>query len=240
LVHLVRQAEPKSLTRYRAKWTARWSKCLSQGRTIGGWATPAARRALQAPLLALSHGKCAFCEGILNLTSFIEIEHYHAKTVRHELVFDWDNLFPSCGICNRTKGDLDHQGRLLKPDRDDPESFLWLNPDNGELEPSPLLDAEQSQRVLATIAAYGLQRGALCAQRIEMMKFVNRWIARAAGVSASSPECQEEWNYLIRPSTPWKFVIRHTLTLKGLERLAEIDRSAFLGLAAVPSAVPRA
>ncbi len=228
MVRLIRPAEPESLTRNRVKWTSRWTDSLRDGTKIS-WATTTARQALQAPLLACSRGKCAFCEGVLNVTSFIEIEHYQAKTVRPELVFDWQNLFPSCGICNGSKGDFDHQGRLLKPDQDDPELFLWLNPVNGELQPNPTLDAGQARRVTETITAYGLQRGALCAQRIEMMNFVNRWISRAAGELAASPECQEEWNIMTRPSTPWKFVIRHVLTLAGQGRLAEFDRQAFLG-----------
>lgn len=228
MVQLVRQTEPDSLTRNRTSWTTRWTDSLRDGTKID-WATRTAKRALQTPLLAFSRGKCAFCEGMLNLTSFIEIEHYHAKTVRSELVFDWQNLFPACGVCNRSKNDLDHQDRLIKPDRDNPEQLLWLNPGTGELQPHPNADAQQIQRVVETINAYNLQRGALCNARIEMMKFVNRWLSRAAGEFAASAECKEEWNYLIQPTTPWKFVIRHVLTSAGQEQLAGIDRHAYLG-----------
>jgi hypothetical protein len=61
-----------------------------------------------------------------------------------------------------------------------------------------------------------------------MMNFVKRWLIRAAGEVNSSAECREEWNYMIRPSTPWKFVIRHVLSQSGQEQLAEIDRQTFL------------
>jgi len=162
------------------------------------------------------------------LTSYDEIEHYHAKTVKPDLVFDWQNLFPACGLCNRSKGDLDHQGRLLKPDAENTELLLWLHPDSGELQPHPTLDPAESQRVLETVKAYDLQRGALCAERIDMMNFVKRWLIRAAGEVNASPECRDEWNYMIRPSTPWKFVIRHVLSQSGQEQLAEIDRQTFL------------
>ncbi len=227
MIQLVRAAEPEPLTRNRDRWTTRWTTSLSLGKQIP-WATPAAVRALREPLLALSREKCAFCEGVLRLTSHDEIEHYHAKTIRPELVFEWQNLFPACGMCNRSKGDLDHEGRLLKPDIDNPELLLWLHPDSGELEPHPTLDDAQAHRVQETTTAYGLQRGTLCTERINMMKFVKRWLRRAAGEVSASAECQEEWQYLIRPSTPWKFVVRHVLTLAGQTQLAEMDREAFL------------
>jgi hypothetical protein len=162
------------------------------------------------------------------VTSFIEIEHYHAKTVRPESVFDWQNLFPACGICNRRKADLDHQGRLLKPDLDNPELLLWLDPGTGELQPHPTLDAVQQQRVQETIKAYDLQRGPLCSARIAMMTFVNNWLTRVAGAPEISDECRQEWHYMSHPKTPWKFVIRHVLTLAGSAHLAEIDRQSYL------------
>lgn len=227
MIQLVRAAEPEPLTRNRGKWTTRWTTSLSLGKQIP-WATQTAVRVLRDPLLAISRGKCAFCEGVLRLTSHDEIEHYHAKTIRPDLVFEWQNLFPACGICNRSKGDLDHQGRLLKPDVENPELVLWLHPDSGELQPHPALDDAHAQRVRETIAAYNLQRGTLCAERINTMRFVKRWLTRAAGEVSASAECKEEWQYLIRPSTPWKFVIRHVLTLAGETQLAEMDREAFL------------
>lgn len=184
-------------------------------------------RVLTAPLLEFARGKCAFCEGILNVTSFIEIEHYHAKTVRQDLVFHWPNLFPSCGICNRLKGDFDHQDSLLKPDEEDPEPLLWLHPGTGELQPHPSLTPEQAERVTATIDAYDLKRGALCAQRIDMMNFVNRWLDRLNKGLGDSAECRADWHDMTRPEKQWKFVIRHVLTLRGQAQLAEIDREIF-------------
>jgi hypothetical protein len=131
-------------------------------------------------------------------------------------------------MCNRGKSDLDHGGRLVKPDAEDPELLLWLHPDTGALEPHPILDQVRSQRVLETLAAYNLQRGALCAERIRMMTFVHNWLARLGEGLAASKACQKEWRYIIEPRTPWKFVVRHVLTKAGQAQLAEIDRQAFL------------
>jgi len=226
LIQLERPAEPDSLIRNRTRWTTRWSDSLRDGREID-WATRSAKTALRVPLNAFAYGKCAFCEGVLGLTSYLQIEHYYAKSLEPHRVFEWDNLFPSCGICNPSKGNLDHQGRLLKPDAENPEPLLWLDPGTGELQPHPTLDEAQKQRVLETIEVYDLKRGALCAARIEMMDRVNRWLARIADQAEMPPGCQEEWEEMIRPSTPWKFVLRHVLTLAGQPHLAEIDRQAF-------------
>ncbi|HWZ45266.1 MAG TPA: hypothetical protein VNW97_17465 [Candidatus Saccharimonadales bacterium] len=227
MIQLERPPEPESLTRNRSKWTIRWVNILQDGKELD-WATRAAKNALKPALTEFSYGKCAFCEGTLGVTAYLQIEHYYAKTAEPHRVFEWENLFPSCGICNPSKGNLDHKGRLLKPDAENPEPLLWLDPGTGELQPHPNLDDEQKQRVLETITAYGLQRGKLCAARIEMMDRVNRWLARIDGESKMSPECRQEWDEMINPSTPWKFVIRHVLTLKGQPALAEIDRQTFL------------
>jgi len=228
LVRLVRPAEPARLIRHGGRWTKRWTDSLNNGERIE-WATRVAKATLRGPLLAFAYGKCAFCENTLNLTSFIEIEHYHSKIVRPQLVFDWHNLFPICGMCNQTKGDVDHDGRLLKPDTEDPEVLLWLHPGTGELQPHPTLDEATAHRVLETATAYDLQRGQLCAARIRTMEEVNRWLRRVARENPISEESSQQWNAMVHPSAPLKFVIRHVLTLSGQGDLAETDRRAFLG-----------
>ena len=227
MIHLVRPAEPDDLIRNHARWTDRWTASCVSGQKIE-WATRAAKNALKAPLLALTRGKCAFCESVLNVTSFIEIEHYHAKTVKQELVFHWPNLFPACGRCNNKKNDVDHQGRLLKPDEENPEPLLWLHRATGELQPHPNLAPHEAKRVDATIEAYDLQRGPLCIERLKKMGFVERWLRRLENGQGKSKECRDEWQMIVDPTTPWKFVIRHTLTRAGQPELAEFDRRRFL------------
>lgn len=56
-------------------------------------------------------GKCAYCEAIINVASFEDIEHYRPKSEVHEgkekrtgyfwLAGEWDNLLLSCQRCNR-------------------------------------------------------------------------------------------------------------------------------------------
>lgn len=160
-------------------WTKRWQE-IHAGRKTGDWKPPSARLLLSEELRKLTFGKCAFCEGLLEVTSYLEIEHYIPKTVRPDLVFEWTNLFPICRWCNNAKGDADHAGMLLKPDVDDPEPMLWLHPDTGKLEPRRALETEVRRRVEQTIELCDLQRGRLCTKRIETMQFTIRWLERVS------------------------------------------------------------
>jgi hypothetical protein len=157
----------------------------------------------------------------------MEIEHYHAKTVHEDLVFEWRNLFPACRVCNGTKGERDHGGLLLRLDEEDPEPLLWLDPGTGELQAHPTLEPEPAHRVEETIKAYGLQRGELCVKRIEMIERVTEWLAGVQDQADTPPASAREWNRIVNPHTPLKFVIRHVLTRHGQGQLAEIDRQTF-------------
>src|SRR5579862_5891024 len=127
MIRLRRGPPPQPLVRHGAKWAARWL-AIHRGEKTGDWATPKAKRLLGDELQRLTHGKCAFCESLLGVTSYLEVEHYTPKTVDPAHVFAWDNLFPVCRYCNGAKGDIDHNGMLLKPDVEDPQDLLWLNP----------------------------------------------------------------------------------------------------------------
>ena len=149
MVRLQRGATPYLLQQRGATWTLRWQEIHAVLRT-GDWATPAAKKLLFVELRKLAFGKCAFCEGLLEVTSYLGVEHYVAKTVRPEQAFEWTNLFPVCRLCNNSKSDVDHAGMLLKPDTDDPESMFWLHPDSGKLEARPFLALAVRQRVEQT------------------------------------------------------------------------------------------
>jgi hypothetical protein len=133
-----------------AAWTARWL-AIHAGRKKGDWATSAAKRILAGEMRKLARGKCAFCESLLEVTSFLEIEHYTAKTVHPERAFEWENLFPICRVCNGSKG-----------------------------EPNAGLDALTRDRVERTCNICKLQRGPLCTKRIEAMNRTIHWLERMA------------------------------------------------------------
>ena len=182
---------------------------------------------MQDALYPLAHGKCAFCEGVLGVTTYLEIEHYLAKTLFPEQVFEWTNLLPACRLCNGSKGDQDHQNALLKPDEEDPEPYFWVHPDTGKLEPDPRLDEAARRRAEETIRICNLQRSDLCSQRADMLKRVGRWLGQVSGRRRLSGSLKEEWDYLSNPKTQFKLVVRHTLEMRGQPDLAQIDRQRF-------------
>jgi len=201
MVHTPRTSPPPAkLVKHGKRWTARFQ--AASGSPRRDWATQSAKKLLGAALRGLAHGKCVYCESVLEVTGYLEVEHYISKTRAPHLAFEWTNLLPACQRCNNAKSDQDHKNALLKPDDEDPEPYFWLHPDTGRLEPHPNLDAAQAHRANETIRLCDLQRPALCTKRIEMLKRVAQWL-------------EQVWRDLSHPATEYKFVLRHFLEIHG-------------------------
>jgi len=221
-----RPRPPAALVRNKMAWTKRWKRIAAAG-AASDWATQAAKRELKKTLLALTWEKCAFCEGRLGSQAYAQIEHYVSRKVDWDRAFEWKNLLPVCQVCNTSKGDADHQGRLLKPDAEDPEPFFWIGPE-GDIKPHPRLNEVDAFRALETIRLCNLNRGRLISDRLAVANFVRRWLRRTTGLVDGLDElAQEEWNELSDPRQHHKIVVRHTLTLGNSSELAVIDRELF-------------
>jgi uncharacterized protein (TIGR02646 family) len=129
MIRVKRGRAPNVLTRNRA----RWSRDLQQAKT------PEERqRALDKyrhadvkdALVALFHGKCAYCESFIRHVDYGHIEHYRPKAKYPKQAFTWSNLVLACGVCNGSehKGDrfpLKAEGGLLiNPCTEDPARHL--------------------------------------------------------------------------------------------------------------------
>jgi len=158
MIHLQRSPAPDFWTRECVKaWTQNW---LDKDCESAKWSWPQyqgkklnqhAREVMET----WHYGKCAFCEA--RLPGKAEIEHFRSKT-RHPLAaFVWRNLFLICRNCNEAKGGENHEG-CLKPDREDPADFLWINPISRKAEPKPGISQNARQRAWRTIERYGLDR----------------------------------------------------------------------------------
>ncbi len=77
-------------------------------------------------LLALSHGKCCYCESnITEESKYMEVEHFYHKSKYPDLVMEWDNLLPSCKRCNSTKNVHDACVEpIIDPTKDTPQTHL--------------------------------------------------------------------------------------------------------------------
>lgn len=80
------------------------------------------------PLLAMSFGKCCFCETKVNEESkYMEVEHFHAKSIYPNEVIKWENLLPICKRCNGKKDNHDtKQEPIIHPVKNNPKEHLKL------------------------------------------------------------------------------------------------------------------
>lgn len=80
-------------------------------------------------LLDMSNGKCVFCECKLGEESkYVEVEHFHPKSIYPDEVVEWTNLLPICKRCNGRK--LDHDTKkypIINPTINDPKTHLKMN-----------------------------------------------------------------------------------------------------------------
>jgi uncharacterized protein (TIGR02646 family) len=222
-----RPAPPASLTRNKSGWTDRWKQKRSN--RGANWATDHARRILIQALSEWAYGKCAFCESCPDATGYLEIEHFVPKSISEELTFEWTNLFSACPRCNRSKGEGEPGGVLIRPDGDNPEEFLWVNPATGELGPAAGLGPQATMRVAETIVAFDLNRGGLMRNRREIYRAIGRSIRRAAGPRPSGPPegFLTDMAELLNPWTQYKLVIRQAFQQAGSEELVQEDRRRY-------------
>lgn len=171
MIYLQREPPPKFWTRKRVKqWTQQW---LSKGCVSSKWAWPQYRgkkinRYAGKAMEIWHHNKCAFCEA--PLLAQYEIEHFRSKAKHPLAAFIWRNLFLICRTCNQSKGSENHEG-CLKPDRDPPADYLWINPTSLKVEPRPGVSGEARQRAVNTIKRYRLNRP-------ELKKLYERYLLR--------------------------------------------------------------
>lgn len=166
MIKLQRGLKPEFWTRERVhEWTKAWleKECKSdkwqwpqhEGKKLNQHAREA--------MVKWHYGKCAFCEKPLSdiseeqLSGVGDIEHFRPKTKYGEAAFIWRNLFWCCKECNQAKGEKSHVG-CLKPDRDNPMDYLWIDPISRKIQPRPDISMEAQQRAHKTIEIYGLNR----------------------------------------------------------------------------------
>ena len=83
---------------------------------------------IKKALLKMSFEKCCFCECRINEESkYLEVEHFHPKSLYPDEVLLWENLLPICKRCNVHK--LNHdtkQDPIIHPVKDSPKKHLSI------------------------------------------------------------------------------------------------------------------
>jgi uncharacterized protein (TIGR02646 family) len=119
---VVRNAPPESLVHKHREWTTllranadiqdNWD-CLDKN-TKGD---------IKAALKEMYQGCCCYCEGKVELTSYLHIEHFKPKSRYKNLCYDYNNLHYCCERCNITKG-TKYSTRMFSPTTHKPEQFI--------------------------------------------------------------------------------------------------------------------
>lgn len=200
------------------------------------------RKAVMPALLELFHGKCAFCESRIGVEGAPDLEQLRPKNgavdlsgERSEehywwLALEWENLYPACQMCNRTKGPrfpvvgerapleadwtrvLEERSLLLDPCRDAPEEHLLFNED-GTVASAASEDLGEDERERygrptrgrVTIDTLGLNRPALVEERGREAERYLKALAAAEG--DLEPAIAE----LLAPSAPFLAMKRQLL-----------------------------
>jgi uncharacterized protein (TIGR02646 family) len=121
-------------------------------------------------------GRCAYCEAQLS-ASGRHIEHFFQRSRRPEFTFAWENLFGSCNratSCGKYKdasassySDTD----LIKPDVEDPESFVVFDA-NGSVGPKAKLSSADHRKASETIRIFNLNGVLKSIRRSELCGYI--------------------------------------------------------------------
>lgn len=178
-------------------------------------------KALRGALLTMSQEKCAYCEQ--EAVGF-EIDHVRPK-VRHAAhTFVWENLLPSCGTCNKIKGDLPEtelgQPAVLDPSGEDPGAHIkWEQ--NGWGGPRSQLSGAALRRTMRTLTALKLLEGGRPETRQRALIEATR--ALDAVERDPSPKHIEALIESLRPNAPHRAILRqwfhHPLITARLDAL---------------------
>lgn len=155
MIKLSRSPRPDSITdQLVQKWTNSWCEKTNQPFKWPQLNKQPLSNLLRKEMEAWHFHKCAFCE---NAQTGLEIEHFVSKTQDCHQAFSWDNLFLCCGTCNKAKSNKDST-HAIKPDIDDPELYLEINPLEMRIKPRAGLSEEENARAEKTIGLYNLAR----------------------------------------------------------------------------------
>lgn len=83
---------------------------------------------IRKKLLEMTHNKCSYCECLVGPgKKEMHIDHYYPKKLYPDLVVEWNNLFPSCPHCNKSKYEHDTKKEpIINPFTDNPKDYLYL------------------------------------------------------------------------------------------------------------------
>ena len=173
---LTRTAAPKCLQDHATNWTDEFVKKIANNPSHKfSWRNSACYQAIRQTLVSMTQRHCAFCDGLLGLTSRETVEHFRPKKIFPELAYAWDNLFPCCDLCQSIKLERFDEA-LLKADTEDYafNNYFTVNYHTGEIEVSSRSDPNAQAKARITLELYGLNTKDRMKARIREMECFSR------------------------------------------------------------------
>ncbi len=184
MIEVDRPAQPRLLAKRAAQWcqrllTAREAyhseKSAHLKRAVERAEEKYRHEEVKQALVAMFHGKCAYCESKITHVDYGHIEHYRPKSRYPGQTFTWGNLFLACGVCNGPghKADLfpsrQEGGPLVNPCDDEPERHFEFRYD-----PEAQLASiyGRTRRGRTTVKVLGLNRPELRAYRSRQFRLL--------------------------------------------------------------------
>jgi uncharacterized protein (TIGR02646 family) len=132
MIRVEKPQEPQVLRDNKSVWTAELLQAIHDYGAIGKAPKSLLNRynkdEIRALLFESSYHKCAYCEGNPTGTSYLEIDHFRPKSLYPKETFEWDNMIPSCHICNNTKSTHDTVNEpIINPYNTDPETVFYFD-----------------------------------------------------------------------------------------------------------------
>lgn len=138
MITVRRPPRPRVLDRNAARWLTDLQNVLALPAPTKQQIARAQNRyhhsGVKQALVAMFHGKCAYCESKITVVTYGAIEHFRPKSQYTDLTFAWENFLLSCDVCN----DAGHKGTNFPLDEHgDP---LLIDPTDGMTDPQAHLD----------------------------------------------------------------------------------------------------
>lgn len=152
--------------------------------------------------------KCAYCEKRVRVN--YHVEHFYEQSDCPERMFDWSNLFLSCGAsrtcgkakekkkieCEKNKCKLDYP-KIVNPEIDEPRQYFQFQLD-GEIAPKEDINNIYCERAKYTIEVFQLNREGLKLQR---KTYINVYLNELKEWEKCGEDLKLIWNLLIEDVT---------------------------------------
>ncbi|HMO78175.1 MAG TPA: HNH endonuclease signature motif containing protein [Candidatus Paceibacterota bacterium] len=167
MIQLNKGAEPNVLAINKVRWLQEWEATgFTDNKIRDRYRHPDVKQAL----INATSGKCGYCESKIAAIAYENIEHILPKSVRKDLVFEWQNMVTACPVCNTNKGDYhSDESPLINPYSDNPNDHVTFQ--------GPYIKSSTEKGRL-TGTKLDLNRAELILRRAERLKLIDELVSR--------------------------------------------------------------